>query len=111
MPGEPPVHVSKSGTFKEINITGQVANLSYNGMILTVFHDILDFSKSADGEDVDVSKIEIDRQIECTLYLRPAYLRAWAVLLHRELERYERLYGKIPSSEELDEEQCTDPTH
>ena len=41
----------------------------------------------------------LDRKIECTLMLSPMNLKAWAIMLQRELERYERLFGTIPPPE------------
>ena len=99
----PDVQVSKSETFKEINVTGQVSNLNYDGLRLTVLHDSLNLGAALSGTQIKKSKTTINREIECTLNLSPLYLKSWTILFQKELERYEKLFGTILSPEEIAE--------
>lgn len=99
----PDVQVIRSETFKEINVTAQVANLTYDGMKLTILHDSLNLSNAITGDKIKVSKTTINREIECTLNLSPVNLKSWALLFDRELKRYEMLFGTILSPEEITE--------
>ncbi|MCJ8306753.1 MAG: hypothetical protein HRU07_06870 [Nitrosopumilus sp.] len=99
----PDVQTSQSSTFKEINVTGQVSNLSYDGMKLIILHDSPDLQKALQGDQFKMSKAIINREIECTLNLSPINLKAWSILFQQELERYEKLFGVILSPEEINE--------
>ena len=103
MSEEPDVQTSQSPTFKEINVTGQVSNLSYDGMKLVILHDSPDIQQALQGDQFKMSKALINRQIECTLNLSPINLKAWSLLFQQELERYEKLFGTILSPEEVNE--------
>lgn len=99
----PDVQVSRSETFKEINVTGQVSNLNYDGLKLTVLHDSLNLEGALGGTQIKKSKTTINREIECTLNLAPIQLKSWAILLQNELKKYEGLFGTILSPEEIQE--------
>ena len=99
----PDVQVSKSETFKEINVTGQVSNLNYDGLRLTVIHDSLDLGAALSGTQIKKSKATINREIECILNLSPVILKGWAIIFQKELEKYEKLFGTILSPEEIAE--------
>jgi len=87
----PDVQVIQSQTFKEINVTGQVSNLTYDGLKLTVLHDSLNLLEALGGTQIKKSKTTINRQIECTLNLQPINLKDWTILFQKELERYEKI--------------------
>ncbi len=99
----PDIQVIQSSTFKEINVTGQVSNLNYDGMRLTVIHDSGNLQNALTGDKIKISKATINREIECTLNLSPLNLKTWAILFQKELERYEKLFGTILSPEEINE--------
>jgi len=99
----PDVNVKESDFFKEIIVTGQISNLNYDGLKLTVLHDSLNLQEAVKGSQIKVSKTTINRQIECTLNLSPLQLKSWAILLQTELKKYEELFGTILSPEEIQE--------
>ncbi len=50
---EPPdVQVKQSDTFKEIHVTGQVSNINYDGLKLTVLHDSLNLVDALSGTQI-----------------------------------------------------------
>ena len=100
---EPDVKATQSGTYKEINVTGQVSHLDYDGLKLTVLHDSPDLTNTLHGSQIKVSKIIINRQIECTLNLSPMSLKAWALILGAELVKYEKMFGTVLSPEEIEQ--------
>ena len=79
--GAPTVKTSKADTYKEIYVTGQIANLTYDGLRLAVLHDAPDLTNTVDGDRFDASKMVIDRKMECTLMLSPMNLKAWTIVL------------------------------
>ncbi len=99
----PDVQVSQSDTYKEINVTGQVSNLNYDGMKLTVLHDSFNLQPALSGAQFKMSKATINRTIECTINLSPVNLKSWAILFDQELKKYEKLFGTILSPEEINE--------
>jgi len=99
----PDVQVSQSDTYKEINVTGQISNLNYDGMRLTVLHDSFNLAPALSGAQIKMSKATINRKIECTINLSPVNLKSWAILLDQELKKYEKLFGTILSPEEINE--------
>lgn len=103
MSDSPDVKVVQSDTYKEIQVSGQVAGLNYDGLKLTVFHDVPDLTNTLTAEHFKVSKIVINRQIECTLNMSPQALKTWAFVLAQELKRYEGTFGVILSPEEVEQ--------
>ena len=99
----PDIQVTQSETFKEINVTGQVANLNYDGLRLTLLHDSYNLKSALSGTQMKMSKATINRQIECVINLSPVNLKGWALLFDQELKRYEMLFGTILSPEEIQE--------
>lgn len=99
----PDIQTSQSPTFKEINVTGQVSNLSYDGMKLIILNDSPDLQKALQGDQFKMSKAIINRKIECTLNISPINLKAMSRLFQLELTRYEKLFGTILSPEEVNE--------
>jgi len=99
----PDVRVSQSETFKEINVTGQISNLNYDGLKLTVLHDSLNLQPALSGTQIKMAKATINRKIECTINLSPVNLKSWAILFQKELEKYEKMFGTILSPEEIQE--------
>lgn len=99
----PDVEVSKSSTYKEIYVTGQVVNIGYNGLNLTVLHDSQSLEKALSGNEFKISKAVINREIECTLNLSPINMKAWAMMFQQNVEQYERMFGRIMSPEEVSE--------
>ena len=62
MSDAPEVRTTKSDTYKEIHVTGQIANLTYDGLRLAVLHDAPDLTETVDGDRFDVSRMVIDRK-------------------------------------------------
>lgn len=97
----PDINVNKSDNYREIYVSGQIIGLNYDGLKITVFHDSQDFTNTLSTEQFKMSKIITNRQIECTLNISPQALKAWAILLAKELKRYEGSFGQILSPEEV----------
>ena len=99
----PDVNVKESDCFREILVTGQISNLNYDGLKLTVLHDSLNLAGALSGTQIKASKTTINREIECQLNLSPVQLKTWARLFDLELKKYESLFGTILSPEEIQE--------
>lgn len=99
----PDVKVSPSDTYKEINVSGQVTGLNYDGMKLTVFHDSPNLTQTLTAEGFKPHKVVIDRYIECTLNMPPQTIKEWALILSENLARYEKTFGMILSPEEVEQ--------
>lgn len=99
----PDIEVTQSSTYNEIHVTGQVSNLSYDGLSLTVLHDSPSLKKALGGEQFKVSKAIINMEIACTLSLSPINMKSWLLLFQQEVERYERMFGHTMSPEEVSE--------
>ena len=82
----PDVQFTQSDTY---NVTGQVANMNYDGLKLNILHESPDLTGMLAHDRLKVSKLVINRQMECTLHLSPQNLTAWALALRNELGRYE----------------------
>jgi len=103
MSEQPDVQVKESDCFREILVTGQISNLNYDGLKLTVLHDTLNLQDAVKGNQIKASKATINRQLECTLNLTPLQLKTWTILLQTELKKYEGWFGTILSPEEIQE--------
>ena len=92
---------TKSSTYNENYVVGQVSNLGYGENDLTV-SESQSLEKALDSNEFKVSKAIVNRQIECTLKLPPINLKDWAMLF-QNLEQYESMFGRIMSPEEVAE--------
>ena len=99
----PDINTVQSDTYREIHVSGQVVQLDYDGMRLTVLHDSADLTDALTAGRIKASKVIINRQIECMLYLTPQILKAWARAFETELGRYEQTFGTILSPEEVNQ--------
>ena len=97
----PDVKVSRSDTYSEIYPTHQIAGLNYDGLKMTVFNDSPDLTDALATEHFKMSKLVINRRIECTLHLNPQALKDWALTLLANLRKYEGMFGSIMSPEEV----------
>lgn len=97
----PDINVVQSDTYKEIDVTGQISHVNYDGMKMTVFHDSPDHKRTLRGGHFNASKMMINREIECTLNLSPLAMKIWLILLQKEVTKYEKAFGRILSPEEI----------
>jgi hypothetical protein len=103
MSDAPDIQVKENTHYREINVTGQISTVNYDGLKLTVLHDSLNLQDALKGAQLKISKATINREIECTLNLSPLILKSWAILLQTELKKYEGWFGTILSPEEIQE--------
>lgn len=103
MSEQPDITVRESDCYREIIPTGQITNLGYDGLRLTVLHDSFNLQDAVKGNQIKVSKATINRNIECTIILTPVQLKTWAIIFNDELQKYEKFFGIILSPEEIQE--------
>lgn len=97
----PDVRVRQSDHYRDIRVTGQAINVTYDGLRMTILNDTPNLENAIQGDVFRASKLIIDRSIECTLNLSPTTMKAWAMALQHELEKYETTFGPILSPEEI----------
>ena len=106
---QPEFECENSDTFKRIIVSGLTGHISALGLQAVVYSDLEDYSKSLSSEPHNLTKILVKRTIECNLVIDPAQMKSTHKWLGGHIEKYEKLFGPIPSPEEIQSKLKRDP--
>jgi hypothetical protein len=87
-----------ASTYKQIPVSAFVTTISEKGLELTAYVEEEDFKPEG---MIQPGVIYVKRMIETRLAVNPIQLKLLYTLLGRQLENYEKVYGKIPTPEEV----------
>lgn len=87
-----------ASTYKQVPVSAFVTTLSEKGLELTAYVEEEDFKPEG---TIQPGVIYVKRTIETRLAVNPIQLKLLHSLLGRQLENYEKVYGKIPTPEEV----------
>ncbi|MDP9210901.1 MAG: hypothetical protein M3N27_02790, partial [Thermoproteota archaeon] len=90
-----------SPNFKKIIVEGVIGNVDSIGLELLIYSHQRIVDKALDSEPLAFNRITYKRTAECELVLSPTQLKSVYLWLGSKLEEYEALFGKIPSTQEL----------
>ena len=101
MSGIPRIQSGYSDTYKRISVAGMFGGVMPGGLEAIVYSE----ERRAEGvlETVPISpdRITIRRTIEMALSIDPMQMKATHKWLGEKIDEYEKLFGTIPSPEEI----------
>ena len=87
-----------ASTYKQIPVSAFVTTLSEKGLEMTAYVEEEDFKPEG---TIQPGVIYVKRTLETRLAVNPLQLKLLHSLIGRQLENYEKVYGKIPTPEEV----------
>lgn len=88
-----------ASTYKQIPVSAFVTTLSEKGLEMTAYvEEEEDFKPEG---TIQPGVIYVKRTLETRLAVNPLQLKLLHSLIGRQLENYEKVYGKIPTPEEV----------
>jgi hypothetical protein len=102
MPGMPEIIGGYSQTYKRIKLAGLFGSIRPVGLEAFVFSEELVIDKVLTTEPISPQRSVLKRTVECELTIDPMQMRSIYQWLGQKIAEYERLFGKIPSLEELE---------
>ncbi len=97
----PDIEVQKHPDYRTINVNGIGGNMNNMYLEMVVFTDEQDLEKSLGQHDFAIEKSVTRRTIQIRMIMDPYQAQSTLIWLQRHLENYKKLYGSIPSPEEL----------
>jgi len=105
MSNMPEFQAEYSDDFKRINVGGIFGGTRSSGVEATIYSEISDFSKALQSQQPNPALTIIKRKIECELIIDPQQLVSMHKWLGEKIKEYEKLFGHIPSPEEIQSRQ------
>jgi hypothetical protein len=91
-----------SPQFRKIVVDGAMGFVNHIGLRLTLYSENAVYNEILSSIPTTLHKRKLKRTIECELIVSPQTLREIHRFLGEQIEHYEAIYGKIPSSKEIE---------
>ena len=104
----PEFECTTSDNFKRIIVSGMNGRVTPLGLEATIYSDSQDFTKTLETEPPS-NRLIIKRIIECSLIIDPVQMKSTYKWWGNQIKMYEKLFGTIPSPEELHSKLDRDP--
>ena len=98
-----------SDNHKRIIVAGVYGGPRAFGLEATLYSEESDFQKVIESQPPNPGRTIIKRTIETTLIIDPLQMKSVHKWLGDNIKEYERLFGTIPSPEELESKSRRDP--
>jgi len=105
MSNVPKFQAEYSENFKRINVGGIFGGTRSSGVEATIYSEISDFSEALQSPQPNPALTVIKRKIECELIIDPQQLISMYQWLGQKIKEYEKIFGHIPSPEEIQSKQ------
>ena len=90
-----------AGDHKKIVVAGVLGRISPLGALWTVYSELTDATNVLKAQRPAANRAVVRRTVECDLVIDPMQMKTMHMLLDRQIKEYERMWGPIPSPEEL----------
>lgn len=97
----PEVETSEHPNYRTINVNGVFGGHRAMFFEIVVYSDELKATKALSSAQVAPDKSTVKRTLECRLLIDPYQAKSIALWLNQHVAEYEKLFGRIPSPEEL----------
>lgn len=101
MSGMPVIESIESSDYKRIFVAGVLGSARPGGVNAIVYSERTDPVDSLKAMQPQPQRIVLRRTVECELMLDPQQLKSLHIWLGSKIKEYERLFGRIPSPEEV----------
>lgn len=98
---KPKVQLVEHPNYRTINVSGVIGGQRPMYFEVVIHSDELKAGEALADADLAPERSEIKRTLECRLLIDPFQAKMISNWLQKNIVEYERLYGKIPSPEEL----------
>lgn len=98
-----------SPTYKRINVGGLFGKIHPVGLQGFVYSEELLIDKVLATEPVSPNRAMIKRTVECELIIDPMQMKSIQRWLNQKIAEYEKIFGQIPSPEEVESRARRDP--
>jgi hypothetical protein len=102
MSGVPEIETNYSENYKRVNVGGVFGGISPGGVEAIVYSESRRAEKVLETEPISPNRIRVRRTIEIELLIDPFQMRAIHQWLGNKIQEYERIFGRIPSPEEVE---------
>ena len=101
MSGMPVIEAEESSEYRRIHVAGVFGGAKSGGVHALVYSERTDAVNALKTPQPAPQRIVLKRTIECELLLDPLQLKSLHIWLGEKIKEYERLFGRIPSPEEV----------
>lgn len=102
MSGVPEIKGGTSGSYRRIHVGGVVGGIVPAGLEAIFFSESKIIDKVLQTQPLAVHRMEIQRVAEIELLIDPMQMRSVHQWLGEKIKEYEKLFGTIPSPEEVE---------
>lgn len=101
MSGMPVIEADESPEYRRIHVAGVFGRTGPGGVSAQVYSERTYAVNALTTPQPEPQRIVLKRTIECDLLLDPLQLKSLHIWLGEKIKEYERLFGRIPSPEEV----------
>ncbi|MGC1709607.1 MAG: hypothetical protein WA799_07395 [Nitrosotalea sp.] len=105
---QPEFNSRKHEQYRTINVNGVFGGIRMGYVEIVTYSEEADLTKAMSSAQINPNKAEIDRVLECRLIMDPIQMKSVSLWLAKNVEEYEKLFGRIPSPEEIANKQKLD---
>ena len=109
MPIQPEFSSKTSKDYRRIIVAGVYGEARPYGLEVTLYSEESDLEKVLETEPANPGRNMIKRTIETTLMIDPVQMKSIHKWLEHNINEYERIFGTIPSPEEIASKTKRDP--
>lgn len=102
MSGIPEIKSEYSQAFRRIYAAGFVGGIVPAGLEAVVYSEMRDVGKVLETQPLSGNRTTIKRTVECELVIDPMQMKSLHKWLTVKIAEYEKLFGTIPSPEEVE---------
>jgi hypothetical protein len=102
MSGIPEIQTEYSSTYKRINVGGIFGGITAGGVEAIVYSEERRAERVLETEPISPNRMTIKRTTELELIIDPMQMVAIHRWLGNKIEEYQRIFGHIPSPEEIE---------
>jgi hypothetical protein len=102
MSGIPRIQSGYSDTYKRINVAGIFGGILPGGLEAIVFSEERRAEAVLETAPISPERMTVKRTIEAELIIDPMQMKSIHSWLGDKISEYERLFGRIPSPEEVE---------
>ena len=97
----------KHPQYRTIHVNGIFGGVRMGYMEAVVYSEESELTKALGSMQINANRAEVNRVLECRLVIDPIQLKSIAIWMNKQVEDYEKIFGRIPSPEEVANKQKT----
>ena len=105
----PEIKSDTSDSHRRILVAGVFGGARSYGLEVTVYSERGDYERVLESQPLNPARHILRRTIETTLVLDPMQMKSVHEWLGKSMAEYERMFGKIPSPDEVRDRSMRDP--